>query len=311
MTTRRRPAWPKRKRIVIWILILIVFCLAIPGLLSFAVLRLPRQVVLPNQGGARALLRTAGYAPVIVTASDGVQLRGYSIHRPEARGTVVLVHGWGPNLATLDADAEYFLSRGFDVAGLDLRGHGDSGGTHSMLGFSEVGDLRSLFSHLRAEGRLPRPVVLSGISLGATIALLAAAEEPEVVGVIADSPFNRLEEAVDHYAARSLPIMPKYPMRWLTLRLVELQVGRRLSSLSVESVLPKLAPRPILLMHCEGDSLVLCRNSDQIAAAYPEHTEYWRIPGGDHLSARWQDPDEWERRVDAFLERLAPALRAP
>ncbi|MBE7561019.1 alpha/beta fold hydrolase [bacterium] len=247
---------------------------------------------------------------MIVTASDGVQLRGYSIHRPEARGTVVLVHGWGPNLATLDADAGISLSRG-----LTWRGwiYGAWGRRRYPLdvGFSEVGDLRSLFSHLRAEGRLPRPVVLSGISLGATIALLAAAEEPEVVGVIADSPFNRLEEAVDHYAARSLPIMPKYPMRWLTLRLVELQVGRRLSSLSVESVLPKLAPRPILLMHCEGDSLVLCRNSDQIAAAYPEHTEYWRIPGGDHLSARWQDPDEWERRVDAFLERVAPALRAP
>ncbi len=303
--------WPSRKRIMGWVLILIVLCFLISGLLSFSILRLPRYVVVPASGKPRAILSATGYAPLSITASDGVVLKGYCVARPHPRGSVILVHGWGPNLATLDEDAEFFLAEGFNVAGCDLRGHGLSGGKHTQLGFAEVDDLRRIMAHLRADGRLARPVVLSGISLGATIALRAAAQEPDVVGVIADSPFNRLDRAVDHYAAASFPLMPKYPLRWMMLRMVEVQVGHRLGSLSAEMALPQLSPRPLLLMHCAGDTLVLCENSDQIAAAYPDHVTYWRVPDGDHLQARWLDPDEWERRVRAFIDPLAPRAIAP
>lgn len=294
-----------------WLLILILLCPAVSGLLSFALLRFPRSVMLPSRGAARPVLSHPHSAPLQVTAPDGVALRGYSVAPPGARGTILLVHGWGANLETLDEDAELFLAWGFGVAGCDLRGHGESGGRHTMLGFHEVDDQRLILEHLRRAGRLRQPLVLYGVSLGGTLALCAAAEEPEAAAVFADSPFNRLDRAADHYAKLALPLMPKYPLRWLTLRMVEWQVGHRLSALSAEAALPSFAPRPLLLFHCEGDGLVLCRNSDEIAAAYAGHVSYWRVPGGEHLSARWDHPDEWERRVREFLERVVAGANEP
>lgn len=100
---------------------------------------------------------------------------------------VVTVPGMG-DLRSADAGlAEALAADGFRVASLDLRGHGDSD-----VGFAELGDPATASDLVALVEELGGPAVLVGTSMGASSALLAAAERPDLVrGVVLLSPFVR------------------------------------------------------------------------------------------------------------------------
>jgi pimeloyl-ACP methyl ester carboxylesterase len=100
---------------------------------------------------------------------------------------VVTVPGMGDLRSADAALAEALVADGFRVATLDLRGHGDSD-----AGFAELGDPATASDILALVEQLGGPAVLVGTSMGASSALLAAAERPDLVrGVVAISPFVR------------------------------------------------------------------------------------------------------------------------
>jgi pimeloyl-ACP methyl ester carboxylesterase len=100
---------------------------------------------------------------------------------------VVTVPGMGDLRSADAALAEALAADGFRVATLELRGHGDSD-----AGFAELGDPATASDIVALVERLGGPAVLVGTSMGASSALLAAAERPELVrGVVLLSPFVR------------------------------------------------------------------------------------------------------------------------
>ncbi|MHC4989610.1 MAG: alpha/beta hydrolase, partial [Planctomycetota bacterium] len=109
---------------------------------------------------------------------------------PPAALTGVFVHGWGESrLDVLDRLSPWMGL--FDRMVLyDLRGHGDAEGGLSRLGAGEEDDLAGVLDRLG-----PQPVVLVGYSMGAVIALNAAAH-PGVQGVVAYGPYLGLDEAM-------------------------------------------------------------------------------------------------------------------
>ena len=74
-----------------------------------------------------------------------------------------------------------------------------------------------------ARERSPGPVVLWGVSLGGASVVLAAAEDPEVAGVICDSSYRSLDDTVRHHLQlfRSfrwwLRVVPAWPVADLAL----------------------------------------------------------------------------------------------
>lgn len=129
-----------------------------------------------------------------LTARDGVAI-AYEYHQvPEAKGTALLVHGLGTSL-----DEWYRFSRdlndgGWDTFAIDLRGHGMSNRWHEedldWANFSSEGRLTALrdvdaaIDQLKAVSNL----WLIGSSFGSNLAVLTAAERPEVRGVVLFSP---------------------------------------------------------------------------------------------------------------------------
>jgi uncharacterized protein len=119
----------------------------------------------------------------LVTA-DGVRLAATGWRAdPPARGTVVLVHGFGACCAEVKvvALAEALRDHGFDVVAYDARGHGASGGT-TTLGDDEHLDVAAAVGAVAPSGR---PLVLVGASMGAIAALRYAATHPDgLTGVV-------------------------------------------------------------------------------------------------------------------------------
>jgi pimeloyl-ACP methyl ester carboxylesterase len=101
---------------------------------------------------------------------------------------LVAVPGMGDLRSTYDDVAPALVDAGYRVVVADLRGHGDSDTTFRTHGDDATGsDLIALVEHLGAG-----PAVLAGNSMGASAAVWAAAERPDLVrGLVLLSPYLR------------------------------------------------------------------------------------------------------------------------
>ena len=90
---------------------------------------------------------------------------------------VVAVPGMGDLRATYDDVVPHLVAAGYRVVVMDLRGHGDSDTTFATHGDEATAtDLVALVEHLDAG-----PAVLLGSSMGASAAVVAAADRPDLV----------------------------------------------------------------------------------------------------------------------------------
>lgn len=115
-------------------------------------------------GSRRVAYELRGDGPLVITIPGMGDLRGSDAHLAD----------------TLVAD-------GFRVASFDLRGHGDSD-----AGFAELGDQPTASDAIALIEQLGGPAVVIGTSMGASSAVLVAADRPDLVtGVVLLSPFVR------------------------------------------------------------------------------------------------------------------------
>jgi predicted alpha/beta-fold hydrolase len=132
---------------------------------------------------------------VLLDCGDGVRLEGlYSPASGQARGLVVLLHGWEGSVHStylLDA-SDHLHQAGFAVFRLNFRDHGDThhlntGIFHSCLIDEAVGAVVEI-----ARRFTDRPLMLGGFSLGGNFALRIALRAPaagvDLDHVVAVSP---------------------------------------------------------------------------------------------------------------------------
>jgi alpha-beta hydrolase superfamily lysophospholipase len=125
------------------------------------------------------------------TAADGTRL-ALRRARPagSARGTLILLHGFGDHSGRYAEVAAWLVERGLAVYAIDQRGHGRSPGKRGHISrfaqfLSDVAALRKL-----AAGDDAGPQLLLGHSFGGCVALRYLETAPEgLAGAIVSSPF--------------------------------------------------------------------------------------------------------------------------
>jgi alpha-beta hydrolase superfamily lysophospholipase len=128
---------------------------------------------------------------------DGTQLHEQTwAAQGKAQAAVVLVHGYGEHIGRYDETGRALAAAGFSVRGLDLRGHGQSGGVRGFCNrFDEyLDDVDAIVGRARGEGL---PVFLLGHSFGGLVSPFYALRHPgNVAGLVLTSPFWKLALAV-------------------------------------------------------------------------------------------------------------------
>lgn len=227
-----------------------------------------------------------------VTTADGIALDGW-LFRPaeQSRGLVVLLHGKDINRQHFVGAAKRFVKQGFAVVAYDQRAHGASTGEFVTYGANEVNDLRSVIDE--ALGRVGRelPVAVVGESLGAAVAIQAAAVEPRIRAVVAAASFADLETMVDDAA---LPSKFKAGVR----REAEREAGFLVADISPAKSATKIDV-PTMLMHGSEDTFVPMKHSLKIYQALHASKRFVRLEGVDHVGVLLSD-QAWDQ-VDKFL----------
>ncbi|EFO17202.2 hypothetical protein LOAG_11300 [Loa loa] len=140
---------------------------------------------------------------------------------------------------------------GFHVLALDYRGYGDSNGSPSEHGLIE--DAKEIFRYARSHSS-SNNIYLWGHSMGTAIATAAAMQFSEKgsppAGLILESPFNNLNDAVTHHPYT-------IPFRWLPWfkKMVLESLDRSGLDMSTDYRITKVNC-PVLILHAEDDHII-------------------------------------------------------
>jgi len=221
-------------------------------------------------------------------AGAGVALKGWRCRGGERpRGTIIYLHGVADNRGTASNVIRRYTARGFDVIAYDSRAHGDSEGSVCTYGYFEKEDVRRIVD-LIEHG----PIVLIGHSLGAAVAIQAAAGDQRIATAVAAETFSDLRTIArerawfltDNVIARAF--------------LVAEQSGR----FAVDAVSPEQAARkmraPVLLIHGTDDRETPASHSQRVMSALAGPKRLILVEGAGHNESLrqetiWTEIDRW------------------
>jgi dienelactone hydrolase len=234
---------------------------------------------------------------------DGTRLAGWFIPAGTTASSpgIVLSHGWRRSRAELLPHADLLHRAGFAVLAFDYRHRGQSGGNAVTMGLREQDDLLGALDTLaaRPEVNAARIGVL-GMSLGAVMAILVAARDERVRAVVAECPFTTgdamMTRGIRHYTH-----LPSFPVAPLVKWIVERRLGGSLDGVHALAAAGALSPRPVFLIADERDAVIGAEETQRVFEAAGEPKRYWFVSGADHACGWQAAPEEYERRVVAFL----------
>lgn len=268
---------------------------------------------------------------VLFHTRDGKLLRGTFWAQPHPAPTVVICHGYRISCSILRPVAALEYQHGYNILLFDFRGHGGSESVYTSGGNVEVHDLQAAIAVAsRQPETIPGKVILHGFSMGASVALMTL-PHPDVVGVIADSPYAHLDvilrsfihwQLTEESSSWPMPLRPLrrafIPLSWATVAVSPVVFRLRFHSRLMAHPATRLKSwnrmangtsgiplPPILLIHGTNDAFVPIRHAHMIAAQAQTHhipLETYFTEGSMHCNSYGDYPDQYIEKLQRFAE---------
>lgn len=235
------------------------------------------------------------------------QVRGLYIPAAGASSTILVCPGYRRSLADVLITCKHLWEAGHTVLAFEFYGHGLPVGSLLTLGYRELEDVFGAVAYAWRRNPTTR-VGAIGYSMGAATTILAAARTTQIEALVADSSFATQWSAVERAVRRTLRVpLPGWFMAVLfqvTDWLLWVRAGYRFSQVEPLREIRQIAPRPLLLIHGLGDTIVDPADARRLYEAAAEPKEVWLIPGCEHLRGYWLHPAAYVAKVIAFFEPL-------
>ena len=247
-------------------------------------------------------LKDHGAQDVYITSKDGLKLHAFWIPADNAKGTVLMAHGYRSTpLIDFGAVLPYYHEKSLNLLIPHQRAHGESGGKYITFGIRESTDMQCWIEfHNENFGTLP--IVLNGISMGATTMLFLADKllPKNVCGIVADCGFTSAHEIIALVFRRviRLPAMPSVFAADIFARLF---ASFSLFEMNTRKNLPQ-SRLPILFIHGRDDAFVPCEMSQTSFNACAEPKAIYIVDGADHGVSFVKETDRYMALLDAFLQ---------
>ena len=306
---KNRPRWRRiLKRVVITLIIFLV--VLVFGVIPWGL------AMLVTSAGTRPMDRKLTETPanfglqfkdVEFQTSDGVKLSGWLIPSRDKHATIIYSHGLFRSRRELLERAVELVRLGYGALMYDSRNHGLSGPARVGLGYNERLDVEGAVRFLRDDVQTPDRIILFGISMGATAALLAAAETPDAAAVISDSSFLSFKDTVDHHVTMFLRL-PSFPVANELRFFIERRAGFDGSQFNTLDAVKRIGNRPILFIAAAHDRRMPPEIAEQLYQRCSSPGRDLVIvdgPGSEvHGHAFQANPKVYVERVARFLESV-------
>ncbi len=241
---------------------------------------------------------------VEIKSFDGLTLRAMLIPCENAKGTVIMMHGYrSDGYADFSRVFEFYRKLSFNILLPHHRSHFSSEGKYITFGILEQYDCRDWIKY--AAENIGGDIYLLGISMGAATVMLASSLSlPEnVKGIIADCGYSSVWDELSYVLKRDYGL-PAFPLMHLVNLRFKRVIGKDLRSASCSKAVAK-TNLPILFIHGSSDNFVPCEMTMENYTACKSEKSLYISNGADHAVVSWVDPEGYKKSVTDFLTKLA------
>ncbi len=240
---------------------------------------------------------------VFVQSEDGLRLHGLWIPADNAKGTVLLAHGYRSSyLLDFAMVFDVYHQFGFNLLVPEQRCHGKSEGKYITFGVKESRDVQNWIAyHNKQFGAIP--LILNGLSMGASTVLYLANENlpDNVRGIIADCGFTSPKEILKK-VYRTMIHLPAGLSVWAANLFARMFASFSLTAKDTRRTL--LSSRlPVLMIHGLADDFVPCEMTQQGYDACSSEKQLLLVAGAGHGVSFLSDPVGYTAAVMYFFKK--------
>jgi len=208
--------------------------------------------------------------------SDGLMLHGWFFDaKPQARGTILVLHGNAENMSTHVNSVLWLIPEGFNLFVFDYRGYGLSEGSPGIKGvhLDAEAALRTALSMPEIGGG---SVIVLGQSIGGAIAVYTVAHAPDkkrISALVIDSAFASYRLIAREKLAQFFLTWPfQYPLSFLVS-----------DSYSPIRWIKEVSPIPVLIIHSLHNPVVPVHHGLMLYEAALQPKEFWETAEPGHV----------------------------
>lgn len=241
---------------------------------------------------------------VEITSFDGLRLRAELIVHPHARGTLMLFHGWyGSTVTDFGYAIQEYYDRNLNLLLVHQRAQGKSEGHYMTFGIRERHDVHAWTKWHVARFGQELPIVLAGLSMGATTVLMSCGEPfaENVRGVIADCGFTTPQDIITS-VVRSMHLPAKLIVPLIGMQ-TKLFAGFGLREYSTVEAMRRMT-LPIFFAHGEADTFVPCSMSvEAYEACKSKDKLLLLVPNATHGKSFPRAPEKYRACLNDLFDR--------
>ncbi len=257
----------------------------------------------------KAFMLEQPHEDVYQTSFDGLKLHAAyfpAIQESEGKKRVVICfHGYtSKGLADFTGLTDYYFRHGFAMLHPDARAHGESEGEYIGFGCLDRKDALKWIEWVIEKCGEDVEILLHGISMGASTALMASGMElpPQVKGIISDCGFTSPKEVFTH-VLKTMYHFPSFPI----MQGAEI-VNRKLAGYGMDECNAKRevakAKVPILFIHGSKDTFVPTRMCQEIYDCCASPKKMLIVEGAAHGESYFKNMKAYEDALDEFIGNL-------
>ncbi len=245
---------------------------------------------------------------VYVKSHDGYMLHGLWVPAPNARGTVLLAHGYRSTmLVDFGLIFEVYHNLHLNLLIPEQRCHGKSEGGFITFGVKESCDMQKWID-LHNEKFGEQQMIISGLSMGASTMLYLADQQlpRNVKGIIVDCGFTS-PAAILSKVFTSVIHLPAIPFIWAADLFARIFAGFSLYEKDSRKTLAD-SKYPVLMIHGLADDFVPAYMTQQGYDACTCEKEIFLVEGAGHGTSYLQDTQGYQQIVKSFLNQYLEGM---
>ncbi len=229
------------------------------------------------------------------------EIEGWLLPVVDAKGTVILFHGY-LGVKSLQLEEAYsFNEMGYNALMVDFLGHGGSEGESTSIGFGEAVDVIYAYYHVREELE-EENILLFGASMGAAAILRALSiSDIQPTAILIECPFGSMNQTIKNRF--TVLNAPSFPTAQLLVFWGGVQNGFWAFEHNPQDY-AKQVNTPTLLMYGKKDTRVVMEETENIYHALGGYKRLQIFENSAHQSYCKNEHELWMQTIEEFLEEV-------
>lgn len=242
---------------------------------------------------------------LIIQSHDGLNLHACLIPNKKKSLCVILCHGYSATRNSMAVFARHYHDTyGAQVLIIDARAHGLSDGNVIGFGYHDRNDLHLWIKTVKEELGENIPLVLHGVSMGASTLLYASIDgfDSNVKGIVCDSAFIDLKPIFIRQM-KMIYNLPAFPFIYFVELYMKYWVKIPFDQTNILNKKDKLLT-PCLIVHGTDDRFVPYDMAIKLNDIYPVYHMFLSVDHAKHALSYSINPELYKQYIQDFLKHI-------